>query len=164
MGRDSDNGFHVDKRAVSKAFSLLILLDLTTRERDDRPVPRRLRKRVNVPSERVQRQIERLLDEAADAISHDDWATVRQRAHAALTFDSSNEDALSYLAAAEEALAVSEAPKSSEVSSTPLGPTAPQPTSFANGRYTVTKFLGEGARRRSTLREIACSIAMWRSH
>jgi hypothetical protein len=44
-------------------------------------------------SERFQRQIERLLDEAADATSLNDWDTVRQRANAALTFDSENTDA-----------------------------------------------------------------------
>jgi hypothetical protein len=45
-------------------------------------------------SERIQRQVERLLDEAADAISGDDLQTVRQRANAALAFDGGNADAL----------------------------------------------------------------------
>jgi len=54
-----------------------------------------------MPSERVQRQIDRLLDEAEEAISSQDWAAVAERAQAALRLDPENADALSYLAAAE---------------------------------------------------------------
>jgi hypothetical protein len=54
-----------------------------------------------MPSERVQRQIDRLLDEAEEAISSQDWAAVAERAQAALRLDPENAGALSYLAAAE---------------------------------------------------------------
>src|SRR3989442_188404 len=101
-------------------------------------------------SERLQRQIERLLDEAADAISRDDWAAVLQRASAALAFDPDNTDAKAYLAAAQQALG-----DSAVASANPLTPVAPstalatpQPTSFAGGRYEVKRFLGEGGKKR----------------
>ena len=40
-----------------------------------------------MPSERVQRQIDRLLKEAEKAIANDDWATIQARAQKVLTFD-----------------------------------------------------------------------------
>ena len=52
-------------------------------------------------SERVQRQIDRLLDEAEAAIATSDWATVGDRARNVLRLDPENNDALSYLAASE---------------------------------------------------------------
>ncbi|HZU78196.1 MAG TPA: AAA family ATPase, partial [Dehalococcoidia bacterium] len=53
-----------------------------------------------MPSERVQRQIDRLLDEAEQAIRDEDWQTVEARCRAVLTLDPENPDAASYLAAA----------------------------------------------------------------
>ncbi len=55
-------------------------------------------------SERIQRQIDRLLDEAEEAITSQDWATVGDRARSVLRLDPENQDALSYLAAAERDL------------------------------------------------------------
>ena len=55
-------------------------------------------------SERVQRQIERLLDEAEEAIARYDWEAVRQAAQAVIRLDPENSDALAYLAAAERDL------------------------------------------------------------
>ena len=55
-------------------------------------------------SERVQRQIDRLLDEAEEAITSQDWTTVGDRARSVLRLDPGNQDALSYLAAAERDL------------------------------------------------------------
>ena len=52
-------------------------------------------------SERVQRQIDSLLDEAEAAISQFDWEKVRQCAQAVLRLDPENTDALFYLAAAD---------------------------------------------------------------
>ena len=57
-----------------------------------------------MPSERMQRQLERLLDEAEKAISDLDWAQARNRAMAALSLDPQNVDAIAYLAAADAAL------------------------------------------------------------
>ena len=70
-----------------------------------------------MPSERIQRQIERLLDEADDAASRLDWDTVRTRAKAALGFDAENADAGEYLQVAERNLAAPDAP--------PAGASAP---------------------------------------
>ena len=53
-----------------------------------------------MPSERVQRQIERLLDEADEAASRKEWAVVLDRADHALTFDPGNQDALALRVAA----------------------------------------------------------------
>ena len=40
-----------------------------------------------MPSERIQRQIDRLLDEAEEAFLKEDWATVASRARAVLRLD-----------------------------------------------------------------------------
>ena len=55
-------------------------------------------------SERLNRQIERLLDEAEQGFSDRDWELVRQRARDVLAFDPGNTDAQAFLAGAERAL------------------------------------------------------------
>ena len=102
-------------------------------------------------SERLQRQIERLLDEAEEAISRFDWDALLQRAQAVLAMDPENRDALAFLATAQRALATSgpasarPAPTSPQAASAPA---ASQPTSFASGRYQVKRFLGEGGKKK----------------
>ena len=54
-----------------------------------------------MPSERIQRQIDRLLDEAEEALTRFDWEAVAVRAEAVLRFDSSNADAIAFLEAAQ---------------------------------------------------------------
>ena len=54
-------------------------------------------------SERIQRQIDRLLDEAEEAVNQGDWAVVEDRSGKVLALDPDNVDALTYLAAAERA-------------------------------------------------------------
>ena len=49
-------------------------------------------------SDQVQRQLDRLLDEAEEAITSDDWATVSSRAKAVLAIDLDNNDGQAYLA------------------------------------------------------------------
>ena len=97
-------------------------------------------------SDRIQRQIERLLDEAEEAITNEDWALVASRARAVLRLNPESSDALSYLAAAERdaetSQSQSEGPGSSAV------PLHDQPASFANGRYEVKRFLGEGGKKK----------------
>jgi tetratricopeptide (TPR) repeat protein len=96
-------------------------------------------------SERIQRQIDRLLDEAEDAITREDWPAVAARARAALRLDPENADALAYLAAAEgPGEAAPAAPHPAPVAT----PATPQPTSFASGRYEVRRFLGEGGKKK----------------
>ena len=57
-----------------------------------------------MPSDRIQRQIDHLLDEAEAAVSGLDWDVVRDRAQAVLAFDPDNSDALEFRTAAERAL------------------------------------------------------------
>ncbi len=58
-----------------------------------------------MPSERVQRQIDRFLDEAEAAMARSDWPLARDRAANALALDPANADARHYLDASERALA-----------------------------------------------------------
>ena len=56
-------------------------------------------------SERFQRRIDRLLDEADEAIARYDWEAVRQAAQAVLAIDPDNSDGQTFLATVERALA-----------------------------------------------------------
>jgi len=98
-------------------------------------------------SERIQRQIDRFLDEAEEAVTQGDWDIAADRAGKVLRLDPENQDALTYLAAAERDTGIPNSPAIS--SSQPFSaPTADQPTSFANGRYQVKRFLGEGGKKK----------------
>jgi len=61
-----------------------------------------------IDSDRAQRYVDRLLDEAEAAIPDLNWGIVRDRARAALAFDPENIDALAFEAAAERALGPSD--------------------------------------------------------
>jgi len=67
-----------------------------------------------------------------------------------LALDSNNADAPAFLAAAEQVSETQIEPDTSRVSSTPQpsGTPSTQPTSFADGRYQIKEFLGEGGRKR----------------
>lgn len=54
-------------------------------------------------SERVQRQLDRLLDAAEEALAQNEWTTVRARCRAVLALDPDNEDARTYMEAADRA-------------------------------------------------------------
>ena len=55
-------------------------------------------------SERVQRRIERLLDQVEEAMDRLDWESVRDCAKVVLGLDSANSDALAFLASVEQVL------------------------------------------------------------
>lgn len=55
-------------------------------------------------SERIQRQIDSLLDQAEAAIAQGDWELARERASGALAFDTDNQDARAFLEAADQQL------------------------------------------------------------
>ena len=106
-----------------------------------------------MPSERMQRQIDGLLDEAEAAVRALDWSTARARAEAALGLDPDNSDASALLEAAQrnappspeaEQAAVSRPASDAKKAVAP----ASIPTSFTDGRYAVKSFLGEGGRKR----------------
>ena len=98
-------------------------------------------------SERRLQRIERLLDEAEEAVTREDWPTVASRARAILAFDPDNPDALDLLTAAERTLA---SPGIVPFHPPPITIAVPsdQPASFSNGRYQVKRFLGEGGKKR----------------
>ena len=102
-------------------------------------------------SERIQRRIGLLLDEADEAVAQGDWALVRDCSQKVLVVDPENQEALTFLAIAERGLGTQDT-SSLERATVPSAPTpapAPpdaQPTSFANGGYEVKRFLGEGGK------------------
>ena len=120
-------------------------------------------------SERIQRQIDRLLDEAEAAIAQSDWARVQDRAENVLALDPDNSDARAYLAAAERrasatpandpAATLAKEPHAALLATpaevgaqhaVPLQgqPSPPLPTAFVSGRYQVQRFLGEGGKKK----------------
>ena len=104
-------------------------------------------------SDRIKGHVARLLDEVDDAMTRLDWEQVRERAQAVLSLDPDNVDATAFLAAADRALdGPLIHPASQPGASTPpalaTAPTPDQPTSFADGRYQVRRFLGEGGKKK----------------
>jgi len=100
-----------------------------------------------MPSERIQRQLDRLLDEAEHCLSGQDWPALANLARQVLLLDAGNEDAQLFLSTAEGMLkedgsAAPSAPVAEE-SARPL-----MPASFGSGRYVVKRFLGEGGKKK----------------
>ena len=84
-----------------------------------------------MPSERIQRRIDRLLDQmeaAADAL---DWQQVRDAAEGILAFEPDDETAQGFLKAASRQLGTAPAPSLNKPREPDL------PASFVNGRYQV---------------------------
>ncbi len=101
-----------------------------------------------MPSDRMQRQIDGLLDEAEVAVRALDWGTVRNRVNAVLTLDPENSDARALLGAADRADSGPQSATSSQPAAPAEQSTPPLPVSFAGGRYVVKRFLGEGGRKK----------------
>ena len=85
-----------------------------------------------MPSERVKRQIDRLLDQAEEAFSRFDWETVGKCAEAVQSLDPDNEDARTFLEAAERNLqggisteAVEDTPATSMLAEKPQSESTP---------------------------------------
>jgi len=101
-------------------------------------------------SERIQHRIERLLDEADEAVARYDWEAVSQASKAVLALDPENQDAITFLAAVDRTTgehSTLRSPKERPLEYVP-SPSPAQPTSFANGRYQVKRFLGEGGKKK----------------
>ena len=75
-----------------------------------------------------------------------DGLPLLQRAQADLAMDPENADALAFLATAERALATAAPASTREPPTSPLSPD--QPSSFADGRYQVQRFLGERGKKK----------------
>ena len=102
-------------------------------------------------TERIQRRIARLLDQIEEAMERLDWESVRSSAQAVLALDADNLEASAFLGAADQATRVSTPQATSHPATSTLPTTAStpsQPTSFADGRYQVQKFLGEGGKKK----------------
>jgi hypothetical protein len=104
-------------------------------------------------SERVQRRIERLLDQLDEAETQGNWESVRDLAQDVLEIDPDNTETGTYLRSSVRRLGAVTATPSDPPSSPPDSAAVadrqtPQPTSFANGRYQVKRFLGEGGKKK----------------
>ena len=98
-----------------------------------------------MPTERIQRQIDRLLDNAEEALSRRDWEAVGDCAGDVMALDPENEDAAGFLEAAQRSSkGLSHTPATAEAGAQRKSPAVTLPTSFAAGRYQVKDFLGEG--------------------
>jgi len=94
-----------------------------------------------MPSERVQRRVDDLLDQAKRAVSDRDWATVQEIAEAVLIADSQNGDALVFIAMAQSALGLNTSVKPVARESSAELVDAVKPESFVDGRYEVRGLL-----------------------
>lgn len=105
-----------------------------------------------VRSQRLQRQIDRLLDQAEEAIGQRNWGAVREFADAVISVEVDNLDARAYLQMANAQGGA--APPGAVESASPLpaepvhARADPLPTSFASGRFQIVRFLGEGGKKR----------------
>ncbi len=101
-----------------------------------------------MPSERIQRRIDRLLDQAEEAADTDDWTLLLERSEMVLAIDAGNADAQGFVAIARRGLG-DEAPEPAETASPSVATPQPAaPSAFAGGRYEVREFLGEGGKKR----------------
>jgi class 3 adenylate cyclase len=100
-------------------------------------------------SERLQRRVDALLDEAEAAFSARDWPRLAELADDVLKLDGDNGDARIFAAASAKGLDSTSAPLSREVGRGVggEGAPAPLPAAFGNGRYRVARLLGEGGRK-----------------
>ena len=107
-----------------------------------------------MPSERVQRRIDRLLDQAEEAADSREWKSVLGSVAGVIALDAENEDALAFREMAEKASQAepgdSQSIDSTSEAGTSNGTVAADevPSSFADGRYTVLRLLGEGGKKK----------------
>ena len=103
-----------------------------------------------MPSERVQRQLDALLDRVESAVNDADWDAALSSIRAVLTAGPENADALMFKAMAEAALGSPvDVPDTGDQPSAIPSPNADEtPASFANGRYEVKSLLGEGGKKK----------------
>jgi len=112
-------------------------------------------------SDRIQRRIERLLDQIEQEADQQNWKQVRDLAGEVLELAPDNVDATTFFAVAERRLLVVGEPKFPSPSTQVAE--AVQPASFANGRYKVKRFLGEGGKKQVYLAHTPCWTGRWPS-
>jgi hypothetical protein len=98
-----------------------------------------------VPSERIQRQIDDLLDEAGRAVAADDWEMVRVHAGAALrSIPRTRMRSPTWRPPSRDlgTASVSSGGAGAERAGSEAAEGQPEPTSFAGGRYVAEKVLG----------------------
>jgi tetratricopeptide (TPR) repeat protein len=102
-----------------------------------------------MPSERVQRRIDSLLDDAERAIESNDWDTVNDRVISVLALEPDNADAVFYREAADRATngSTSAAVAVDSDKTTTAKSESETPTTFSDGRYLVSRLLGEGGKK-----------------
>jgi len=101
-----------------------------------------------MPSERVQRRIDSLLDQAEEAVDALDWRRVQEIGDAVLVADPDNEDAKTFIAMADKSLGSPAPITAPSIRPDMTPPESDIPTSFANGRYEVRSLLGEGGKKK----------------
>ena len=103
-----------------------------------------------MPTERIQRRIDSLLGHAEHAADSRDWNAVLESVRGVFAVDPDNEDAESLKLIAEAAIGDQASEPADTGSKIALSKTDndDQPTSFANRRYSVTRFLGEGGKKK----------------
>ncbi len=115
-------------------------------------------------TQRLQRRLDALLDEADAEVTASDWAAVAEKARAVLAIDADNDDAAGFLKMAE-ANGVPRARASQSEPAAPSRQVQPLPVGFGGGRYRVSRLLGEGGRKQVYLardttldREVAIAV------
>jgi serine/threonine protein kinase len=105
-----------------------------------------------MPSDRVQRRIDRLLDQVEEASDDRNWDLVLELSAGVLKVDSGNADAQTFRDMAEASMHQSGTTQPKDSSDSPGAAlevtAAATPTSFANGRYEVKSLLGEGGKKK----------------
>lgn len=91
-----------------------------------------------------------MLDEADEAMDRSDWEVVLRRATEVLALDPNNAEASQLLGAAQSLTTDDDSPtgQASTVIPQSASDSTDTPTSFADDRYQVSKFLGEGGKKR----------------
>ena len=98
-------------------------------------------------SDRIQRRIDRLLDQAEEQADLENWEQVRRLAEQVLAFAPESIDAKGFKEAARRVLSSQPEASTGQNNQVEVSSLA-QPTSFAGGRYQVKRFLGEGGKKR----------------
>ncbi len=100
--------------------------------------------------DRIQRRIDRLLDQTEEEADQENWERVHQLAEQILAFAPDNIDAKSFQEAAKRVLSSQRGFSHVQTDERAVSktPSPVQPTSFANGRYEVKRFLGEGGKKK----------------